>query len=49
MGDMADDCFDAGLEMLALHQEGRCGEVPGMCPYCLEEMAEDDGEEWTDE
>lgn len=48
VGDMADDWDEAGMEMLALPREGRCGDVPGVCPYCLEEMAEDDGLEWDD-
>jgi len=34
MGDAADDDTDAGLDALALHADGRCGELGGPCPYC---------------
>lgn len=36
MGEAADDYTDSGLEMLALHQRGACGEV-GLCSYCIQE------------
>jgi hypothetical protein len=38
MGDAADYATESGMEMLALHNAGRCGEV-GPCPYCDEEPA----------
>jgi len=33
MGDMADYHIEQGLDALALHDAGMCGEF-GWCPYC---------------
>jgi len=35
MPDIADDLTDAGLEQLALHEQGRCDEIE--CQYCSED------------
>ena len=39
MGDIADDCDEGEMLLLALHERGECGELGYACPYCEEESA----------